>query len=205
MLGRPFGVPNDAAFQGRVLVAALRLLEASSGPVLADFPEDAPAPHDAGGQTCPVSFGTAHSPETAGAAFEREVDELTSWYDLARERRGRTGVGLSGVAIAEAAKRLQAFASTGAMPALDGLNAGEALKLLLEDVRTYYYEAAAARPGAMPSAVEQWFWNETAASRIFFDVHRRCDASEDASLQRLCATSIVPRSIVRQQNKRSPA
>jgi hypothetical protein len=41
-LGRPFAVPHDAAFQRRVLLAVLQLLEAPSGPVLADYPEPAP-------------------------------------------------------------------------------------------------------------------------------------------------------------------
>jgi hypothetical protein len=42
-LGRPFGPPNDPAFQKRVILATLRLLEAKAGPVLlADFPEDDP-------------------------------------------------------------------------------------------------------------------------------------------------------------------
>ena len=40
--GRPFGVPNGPAFQKRVLLAALALLVAPGGPVLEDFPEDAP-------------------------------------------------------------------------------------------------------------------------------------------------------------------
>ena len=42
-LGRPLGVPDDPAFQKRVLLAALRLLDTDSGPVLEDFGEDAPA------------------------------------------------------------------------------------------------------------------------------------------------------------------
>ena len=42
MLGRPLGVPNDAAFQRKVALSALQLLERDSGPVLEDFPDDAP-------------------------------------------------------------------------------------------------------------------------------------------------------------------
>ena len=42
MLGRPFGAPNDAAFQRRVLAALLGLFERADGPVLEDYPEDAP-------------------------------------------------------------------------------------------------------------------------------------------------------------------
>lgn len=41
-LGRPLGVPGDAAFQTRALTAVLNLLEAPAGPVLVDYPEDAP-------------------------------------------------------------------------------------------------------------------------------------------------------------------
>ncbi len=36
-LGRPLGLPDDPALQTRVLVAALKLLEAERGPVLEDF------------------------------------------------------------------------------------------------------------------------------------------------------------------------
>ena len=42
-LGRPFGPPSNAAFQKRVILAALRLLERERGPVIIeDFPEDYP-------------------------------------------------------------------------------------------------------------------------------------------------------------------
>jgi hypothetical protein len=199
ILGRPFGVPNDAAFQERVLLAALRLLEASTGPVLVDFPEDAPpiAESDAAPLACPVTFASDNGGGDLAGAFQREVDELMSWYDLAHKRRGRTNVGLSGIPLPDAAQRIGAFVQTGASPALDGLNAGESLKLLIEDVRTYYYEAAAARPGAPDAgAIQRWFWDETAGGRIFLEAHARCAASADKSLQRLCATSIVPRAVL---------
>ncbi len=56
-LGRPLGPPNDPAFQARVLVSVLMLLEASEGPVLQDFPEDAPADEAyAGPVACPIPF-----------------------------------------------------------------------------------------------------------------------------------------------------
>ena len=41
-LGRPMGTPGDAPFQRRVILAALDLLNRKSGPVLEDYPEDAP-------------------------------------------------------------------------------------------------------------------------------------------------------------------
>jgi hypothetical protein len=56
-MGRPVGVPGDAAFQTRVLLAALKLLEADAGPLLEDFPEDAPVSDTpVSALACPVSF-----------------------------------------------------------------------------------------------------------------------------------------------------
>jgi hypothetical protein len=199
MLGRPFGVPNDAALQERVLLAALRLLDAPAGPVLADFPEGAPsvAEGDAAQLVCPVTFAPESGDDDLASAFLREVRALMPWYDLARERRGRTNVGLTGIPVEDAARQIVAFMQTGAGPTLNGLTAGESLKLLIEDVRTYYYEAAAARPGAPDAAaIQGWFWDETAGGRMFLEMQARCSASHDKSLQRLCLTSIVPRSVM---------
>ena len=199
MLGRPFGVPNDAAFQERVLLAVLRLLEAPAGPVLADYPEDAPpvAAAELENAVCPVGFGSAADDADLNAVFVREIEELLPWHDLARERRGRTTVGLSGVAVTDAARRLAAIVKGGPVTCLEGLSAGQTVKLMCEDVRAYYYEAAAARPGAPDAgAIQNWFWGETAAGRVFLALHATCLASPDASLQQLYATSLVPRAVL---------
>ena len=197
MLGRPFGVPNDAAFQARVLTAALRLLEAPSGPVLADYPEDAPASDDeAQGVACPVSFAQAadSSPE---AALVREVDELQPWHDRARERRGHSMVGLSKLSSVAAAQALAQFLRDQTITSIDGLNTGETVKLVCEDLRTYYYEAAAARPGTPNAdAIQNWFWRDTACGQAFLALYKICIASSDASLQKLQATSLVPRGVL---------
>ncbi len=62
-LGRPLGAPENPAFQRRVLLSALELLEAIQGPVLADFPDEAPEDIAGSGEgqegwSCPVSFST---------------------------------------------------------------------------------------------------------------------------------------------------
>lgn len=197
MLGRPFGVPNDAAFQARVLTAALRLLEAPSGPVLAVYPEDAPASDDeAQGVACPVSFAQAadSSPE---AALVREVDELQPWHDRARARRGHSMVGLSKLSPVAAAQALAQFLRDQTITSIDGLNTGETVKLVCEDLRTYYYEAAAARPGTPNAdAIQNWFWHDTACGQAFLALYKICIASSDASLQKLQATSLVPRGVL---------
>ena len=105
MLGRPFGAPNAPVFQRRVLRAVLSLFERVSGPVLEDFPENAPAtdaPPE--GFACPVSFVAADTrDEDLVDAMRREMAQLAPWYDLAVRRRGRTTVGISGMTVEDAA------------------------------------------------------------------------------------------------------
>ena len=207
MLGRPFGAPGDAAFQRRVLVAALNLLAVKAGPVLVDWMEDAPAvAGDAGPLACPVSFARAQGDDLA-AKFLHEVGELGQWHDLACARRGRTTVGLSGLAIPDAARFVASYLGEAPQaPWSEELAAGEALKLACEDLRAYYSEAAAAQPGAPDAvAVRDWFWHDTAAGRVLQELQRVCLASEDASLRLLAERSLVPRAVERAGAPRPPA
>ena len=190
-------MPNDAAFQRRVLLSVLKLLEAPAGPVLADYAEDAPpADGDAQGLVCPVSFAREADKDVIDA-FTREVEELQPWHDRARERRAHTRIGLSKLEPAQAARVLARFLREETIDPIDGLSAGDSIKLVCEDLRTYYYEAAAARPGTPDAnAIQNWFWRATAGGRAFLELHRKCLASSDASLQKLCATSLVPRAVL---------
>jgi hypothetical protein len=199
ILGRPFGVPGDAAFQRRVLLAALRLLEAPSGPLLADYPEEAPRPQeeDLQGVACPVSFDSAADNVDPGALFAREIEELAPWHDLAAKRRARTTTGLSGMTMNDAARFVESYLNAAPAPNFTGMSAGETLKIVCDDIRAYYYEAAAAKPGN-PDAqmILRWFWHDTAAGRAFLALQKICAASNDTSLQVLGGNSLVPRAIV---------
>ena len=199
ILGRPFGVPGDGQFQQRVLRAALRLLEAPAGPVLEDYAEEAPAPAAAEteGMACPVSFDRKIDADDLGAALAREIEELAPWHDLAAKRRERTTTGLSGMAMDEAARFVASYLKSSPAPSLKGMNAGETLKIVCDDLRAYYYEAAAAQPGNPDAhAVLHWFWHDTAAGRAFLALQKICLDSADPSLQVLGGNSLVPRAIV---------
>jgi hypothetical protein len=199
ILGRPFGVPGDAAFQKRVLLAVLRLLEAPAGPVLADYAEEAPAPlaEETEGMACPVSFERAAEAGDSGAALAREIEELAPWYDLAMKRRARTTTGLSGMSMDEAAQFIASYLNSSQATNLDGMSAGETLKIVCDDLRAYYYEAAAAQPGNPDAqAVLHWFWHDTAAGGAFLALQKICLASSDQSLQVLGGNSLVPRAIM---------
>jgi hypothetical protein len=201
-LGRPLGVPNDAAFQSRVLRAALALLEASAGPVLDEFPEDAPV-HDEGlsGFACPVSFHTLPAALSAmdllRAALQREIRQLRTWYDLGVARRGRTTVGVSGMTPEDLGTFIGDFldAGTPANPRPD-LPLATLFRFAVEDLKSYYFEAVTAQPGqqAVDSTVlADWFWRETAAGRVLFAVHDACQRSDVPGIQVVAASFLIPR------------
>lgn len=200
MLGRPFGAPDEPVFQRRVLHALLKLFEHSAGPVLEDFPEDAPARagSDAGTAfACPVSFARAAVDDgDPGAAMLREISQLAPWYDLAKKRRGRSTVGISGLSIGDAAKHAASYLGTAPAAPYAGLSAGVALKRACDDLKAYYYEAVAAQPGNLQAKdIERWFWQETAAARVFLEIQQVCLKSSDRSMLPLGRISLVPRAV----------
>jgi hypothetical protein len=196
ILGRPFGVPGDAAFQRRVAAAALRLLEAERGPVLEDFGEAAPDIPVAEGEAlaCPVSFGSGGE----DAALEREIAALRPWSDLARRRRGHGRAAMSGLTAEQAGRFVEDFIANPALPAYRAEFAmGLALRLACEDLKAYYLEAVSAQPGALAAAqAHTWFWRETAAGRTLRKLRAACLASGDPTVRAFGGNNLVPRAIL---------
>ena len=95
-LGRPLGKPGDAEFQHKVINAALDLLNRPEGPVLEDYPEDAPALNmEAAAPACPVTFANSlSSSDTWEDRLLFDLSTIMPWYDLSCRRRGRSLVGL---------------------------------------------------------------------------------------------------------------
>ena len=200
MLGRPLGVPNDAAFQRKVLLAALRLLERNEGPVLEDFPEDAPF-DDLGPEpenlVCPVSFPRLTEGGTLAERLRDEVAQLGAWHEVAVQRRGRTTLGTTGLAAGALAEFVGAW-TTDAAPATfrEGLAPPAALKLACDELKAYYYEAKSAQPGRHSSAdIQRWFWTETAAGQAFLHIRQRAKESGDPALEPIANLSLVPRAV----------
>jgi hypothetical protein len=201
-LGRPLGVPGDAAFQTRVLQAALQLLEAPSGPVLVDFPDDAPAvADDATPLVCPVSF--AAPPQELGhvdrlrAALQQEIAHLRPWYDLAVRARGRTTVGVSQLPLEDLGAFIGAFldGDTPAQPRAD-MPLAALFRFAVEDLKAYYCEAMTAQPGQPvvdSQRLADWFWRETTAGQVLFAVHEACKQSQVPGMQVVAAGLLIPR------------
>lgn len=186
-LGRPLGAPDQPEFQDRVLRAALDLLQRPSGPVLEDFPADAPTgapPQEL--LACPVSFAVtdASLDDEAAllAAFQAEVEGLRNWYDIAVQRRGRTTADTSGMSPEAVADYIATFAR-GEVPSVTSQDAAPNVNLRTasEDLKAYYAEAVTAQPGRATdtASLADWFWGETVAAKVLNEVRKRCLENPD--------------------------
>jgi hypothetical protein len=203
-LGRPFGPPSDPAFQKRVILAALRLLEREDGPVLIeDFPDDDPrAQPDPAWHApfMPASIGTGDAHSLA-ARLEAELLLLQGAHQRWVREHRRSTMGLSGFSIAEAGHYVADWLR-GEAPASprEGFSAPLLLRLAVDDVKAYCLEAGAAG-AAKPSSRQlgDWFWNDTATGAALHALRASLLTSEDERLKLIAGNFMVPAARVRSQ------
>ena len=201
-LGRPFGPPSDPAFQKRVILKALRLIERDSGPVIIeDFPDDDlraqpdPAWHP---PLVPAAAGDG-SDETLAAQLEAEIPRLRGAHERWLAPCGRTTIGLSGLSMTDCGRYVADWVRGKAPPSpRDGFSAPLMLRFAVDDLKAYYLEAGAAGAGK-PSSQQlgDWFWNETAAGAAIHALREACLASEDDRLKLIAGNFLVPAARVR--------
>lgn len=199
MLGRPFGAPDNAAFQRKVLLGALRLLEREAGPVLEDFSEEAPPDSNPApqGLSCPVSFPVMKKEGALSQNLADEVAQLQAWHDVAVRHRGRSTLGVTGLEPEEIVHHLSRWLD-GNEPSWTavGTNRGETLKHACDELRAYYLEAKSVQPGTHSSrSMQEWFWKETVAGAAVLAVRKIAAASNDASVKGVAVQSLVPRAV----------
>ena len=187
-LGRPLGAAADAAFQHRVIAAALALLDRPRGPVLEDFPEMAPDDRLGEPWSCPVRFARIVDAQDVAGAARAELAGLAGWRELAAQRRGRTVPGSSGLPIEECIELVIEASRTGDADDV------RTLKAAVEDLKTHYVEAATARPGAPPAgAVDAMLWNDSALGQLLRRLAARGRKSDDTAMRFFANDSLIPR------------
>ena len=206
-LGLPLGAPGDAEFQTGVLRAALGLLETASETTLADYPHDAPADADGGQWTCPVQLAAPEPASDADALLQRlteEIRRLQPWHDQWVRERGRTSVGGSGAG-ADAIERMAGLIAHNAFEDHDpggdwGHPMPMRLKYVADDMRAWYFEAAAAQPGAQPddAALNRWLFRETTLGEALHALSERAAQSEDRRIKGL-GRGIIPGGFARKR------
>lgn len=180
-LGRPLGVPDDPAFQRRVLRAALDLFDRTDGPLIADYPEHIAEAVDLTGWSCPIDLAPAQTD-----ALAAEIARLAIWYDRAVTARGRTTVGVSGLDMSAAGKMVVA-ALAGSLPA------AQPLKQAIDDLKAYYLEAASAFPSpGSPKTRKAWLWGDTALAAALLALQPKLAASVDPGHKILGNLTLIP-------------
>ena len=190
-LGRPLGRANDAAFQHRVIAAALKLLERDGGPVLEDYPEDAPAGDEHPAAACPVLFPPPATNDIWTARLLGELALLKPWYHMGRRRRGgRSLVSVSATSMDGNLRKLGEYLDRGELPESEL----HWFKAAIEDANIYYVEALTAQPGsAAGTAVYDTLWHETQFGAGLAWFHDRFLAHPDL---RPFARAVLPRRAV---------
>ena len=201
-LGRPFGPPGDPTFQRRVLLAALRLLERTDGPVLLeDFPDDDPRwQPDPNWQppAIPASIGEGGGALLA-AGLQAEVLALRGAHRRWVEQYRRTTVGVSGLTIGEAAAYVADWLRGNSPESpREGFSVPLLLRFAIDDLKAYALEAAAAG-SSKPSSRQlgDWLWNETATGAAIHALRAALLNSEDQRLRLIAENFIIPGARIR--------
>ena len=194
--GRPLGAPNDPAFQKRVVLAALELLESGDGPgpLLVDFPDDAPAAvsddDENSGWVCPVNLAPPAEDdgrEPLLVALEQERARLAPWYEVAQQNHGGTTVGSSGIPIEDIPAFVVSHLGDNPSPnPRPEVPDDDMLVFACDDLRAYYSEAVTAQPGrASSDDLARWFWDQTTAAKVMWALMDQCGASDDPAVRDL--------------------
>lgn len=192
-LGRPLGKPGDADFQLDVITAALDLLNRSEGPVLEDYPHDAPSVAAESAPACPVSFARDTADDGSWKSrLSQELGQLRPWYELSRRRRGgRTLVGIAEEPPERNAEALAEHLDAGTLPTDITW-----LKRAIEDIKAYYLEALTAQPGDYDERdLQARFWQETRFGAAVLAFYHQFQESDDDRLK-LIARLLAPREAV---------
>ena len=203
-LGRPLGPPYNSGFQTGVLTGALDLLEAPSGPVLADFPDDAPPVEGITGVEGPVSVSMPDFDEgdTAKltAKFLEEIDLMRPWYNQSMDNRKRTTVGVSGRAPESMGSYIAEFLDGGIPESESDASPASQFKLAIDDLKSYYFEAATAQPGqekADSDTLSDWFYQDTVAGNVLQAVKDAHKDTEDRTMRLITNILLIPKAHAR--------
>ncbi|MEA1924170.1 MAG: hypothetical protein U9N63_16150 [Pseudomonadota bacterium] len=203
-MGRPFGSPNQPEFQTSVLKHVLKLLEAPKGPILEDFPKDAPDMKDQPAPVtqlvCPISFdaGKEHLSETERLleSFAEEFSQMKTWYEKYLTKNGRTTVGISGLSPEEARDLMTTFIrNEKSIEISPELSIADTLRMAIEDIKALYFEAVSAQPGQPTDSrsLAEWFWGKTAAAQVINEIRKISLQKDTKEMKLLGKLLLIPR------------
>lgn len=196
-LGRPLGEPGDTAGQKRILTEALALLERTDGPViLEDYVTDneGGTPDETWVSPIKTTNPVDRKPAALIAAFKSEIEAVWPFYEQNKAETGRTTFGTSGLDMSDIPDFVGAFLnSLDVTSPTEGVSATLVLRFAVDDIKTFYLEAATAGPGS-PSSTQltTWFWHETTASKVIAAVRAALLASDNRGMKMVGGGFLIP-------------
>lgn len=165
--GFALGKANDAAFQHRVIAAALALLPATNAPVLAEFPEAGDAP-------ARLIQASAVPKSNSDGDPADEITAIRRYYLRWLEEHGsRTQVGLCGISqqrFRGLVGFLQQYRDGGAEDYSERPTdkpVPQFIRHAADDLKAFMIEARMAqRPQDDSNQLQEWFWRETAVGHL---------------------------------------
>jgi hypothetical protein len=183
--GHPLGEANEPELQTRVMRAALALLDAPSGPVLVDYPEDVYAGQDI---NLPQASSVSHPDLSADVAFE--VTTLRPYYELwVSAHAGRTAVGVTRVdqrRFRGLVRLLEAYADGRDIDVPEwnkDVPLPQFARWAADDLIAFYLEARMQqKPTASFQELNGWLWSRTALSNLLRAGRDRMRSQQDPKL-----------------------
>ena len=199
-LGRPFGAPDAPAFQRRVLLAALELLERTDGPILAEFPDQAPAPAADLASWAPpaapprLTSGPGQGGDFA-AALRSEIAALRPFRD--RWVRGHGGKGfdrITGLAMEDIVALVLAYMRNQTVEnPLPAYALDRTIKYATDDLKHFYYQAGLSQPGRITDiGLDDWFFGETLGGELLLRLRAALRKSTDQDIRASAEVALIP-------------
>ena len=172
--GYALGKPDDSEFQHKVLIAALELFSATSGPVLAEFPEKG----NASVRLIQASSARNANPEGDAAM---ELTAMRRYYERwVEEHNGRTAVGNSGIPSRRFRGLIRYLQSYVAGAPSDykerpaEVSPVQFMRQASDDLKAFMLEARMQQhPNEQDNALQEWFWGETAVGLLLARLARK--------------------------------
>ena len=199
-LGRPFGPPNEPAFQKRVILAALGMLVEDGGPVrIIDFPDEDPrARPDPAWQPPFMPAAVANgSAASLASRLEAEILLLHGAHRRWMAQHGRSSVGLSGFAIGDCARYVADWLRGKAPPSPRDVFGAADPSFAVDDLKAYGLRRPVPEPRNRRAASSPTGLERTATGAAIHVLREVLQAHEDERLRLIVSNFVVPAARVR--------
>jgi len=134
------------------------------------------------------------------AKFLEEIDLMRPWYNQSMENRKRTTVGVSGRTLESMGSYIAEFLDGGIPESESDASPASQFKLAIDDLKSYYFEAATAQPGqekADSDTLSDWFYQDTVAGNVLHAVKDAHKDTEDRTMRLITNILLIPKAHAR--------